>query len=214
MDAELLLERRSSGRRGRGRRRRPRGRGRRTARSAAPPRARSGRGRPSRPRRSARRGSGSRPCRAARGRRAGPSRGPASARRRRGRRRRRRRGRATGLWPPWRTSSAQILRGMSTSRPQPSPSPSTLPARWSIFCSDVERERRSARGSASRPGGPTRRSRRRPCPRRSAARRAAGRRAQGSSADALRDEFFNLTSGSAPSSSGRATGVDRRSRGL
>ena len=39
-----------------------------------------------------------------------------------------------GSWPPERTSSAQILRGMSSSRPQPSPSPSTLPARWSIFC--------------------------------------------------------------------------------
>ena len=34
----------------------------------------------------------------------------------------------TGLWPPERTSSAQILRGMSTRMPQPSPSPSTLPA--------------------------------------------------------------------------------------
>jgi hypothetical protein len=34
---------------------------------------------------------------------------------------------------PWRISSPQILVGMSTSRPQPSPSPSTLPARWSIF---------------------------------------------------------------------------------
>ena len=34
-----------------------------------------------------------------------------------------------------RTSSAQILRGMSISTPQPSPSPSTFPARWSIFSS-------------------------------------------------------------------------------
>ena len=40
-----------------------------------------------------------------------------------------------GSWPPLRTSSAQILRGRSSIRPQPSPSPSTLPARWSIFCS-------------------------------------------------------------------------------
>ncbi len=40
---------------------------------------------------------------------------------------------SAGLWPPERTSSAQILRGMSTRMPQPSPSPSTLPARWSIF---------------------------------------------------------------------------------
>ena len=44
--------------------------------------------------------------------------------------------RERGLCPPWRTSSAQILVGMSTRRPQPSPSPSTFPARWSIFCSD------------------------------------------------------------------------------
>ena len=62
--------------------------------------------------------------------------GPGSARRRCGRPRTRRRGRARGCGRPARTSSAQILRGMSTSRPQPSPSPSTLPARWSIFCSD------------------------------------------------------------------------------
>ena len=40
-----------------------------------------------------------------------------------------------GAWPPLRTSSCQIARGMSTITPQPSPSPSTLPARWSIFCS-------------------------------------------------------------------------------
>ena len=40
---------------------------------------------------------------------------------------------SAGLWPPVRTSSAQILRGMSTRIPQPSPSPSTLPARCSIF---------------------------------------------------------------------------------
>ena len=40
---------------------------------------------------------------------------------------------SAGLWPPERTSSAQILRGMSTRMPQPSPSPSTFPARWSIF---------------------------------------------------------------------------------
>ena len=39
--------------------------------------------------------------------------------------------------PPARISSAQILRGMSSSTPQPSPSPSTLPARWSIFWSAV-----------------------------------------------------------------------------
>ena len=39
-----------------------------------------------------------------------------------------------GSWPPLRTSSAQSLRGMSSSTPHPSPSPSTLPARWSIFC--------------------------------------------------------------------------------
>jgi hypothetical protein len=38
-------------------------------------------------------------------------------------------------WPPWRISSAQIFRGMSIRRPQPSPSPSTLPARCSIFSS-------------------------------------------------------------------------------
>ena len=40
---------------------------------------------------------------------------------------------SAGLWPPTRTSSAQILLGMSTRIPQPSPSPSTFPARWSIF---------------------------------------------------------------------------------
>ena len=38
-----------------------------------------------------------------------------------------------GAWPPWRTSSCQIRRGMSIITPQPSPSPSTLPARCSIF---------------------------------------------------------------------------------
>ncbi len=91
------------------------------------------RGPASSPCRGARRGSGSRRRPGPGGRRAGACRGPASARRRRGRRRSRRRGRATGLWPPARTSSAQILRGMSTRTPQPSPSPSTLPARCSIF---------------------------------------------------------------------------------
>ena len=40
---------------------------------------------------------------------------------------------SAGLWPPARTSSDQILRGMSTRTPQPSPSPSTFPARCSIF---------------------------------------------------------------------------------
>ena len=41
---------------------------------------------------------------------------------------------SAGSWPPTRTSSAQIFRGRSSITPQPSPSPSTLPARWSIFC--------------------------------------------------------------------------------
>ena len=181
MDVELLLELDHAGRRGRGRGARRRRRGRRAARSAAPPRARSGRARRSRPRRSARRGSRkppwpsssrascwicSRSCE-----RSTKTWATAKASSRV----------SEGLWPPARTSSAQILRGMSTSRPQPSPSPSTLPARWSIFCRARDRQRRSARGSASRPCGPRRRSRRRPCPRRSAERRAAGRRARASS---------------------------------
>ena len=44
------------------------------------------------------------------------------------------RGRKVTSWPSLRTSSAQSLRGMSRRTPHPSPSPSTLPARWSIFC--------------------------------------------------------------------------------
>ena len=92
VDAELHLELDQQLEEDASRAWRRRGRGRRSARSAAPPRARSDRARASRRRRFARRGSGSRPGRAARGRRAGSWRGPGSARRRCGRRRRRRRG--------------------------------------------------------------------------------------------------------------------------
>ena len=52
---------------------------------------------------------------------------------------------SAGLWPPARTSSAQIRRGMSTSIPQPSPSPSTFPARWSIFCRFASASRTGSR---------------------------------------------------------------------
>ena len=131
---------------------------------------------------------------------ADPSRGPRSARRTRGPRRRHRRARARGC-------------GLPAGPPRPRSWWGCPPAGRSRR----PRRRRCRRGGASsaasrapaapahgwgwRPCGPRRRSRRRPCPRRSAAIRAGDRPARANSASSL------VPPGSAPSSSGRATGL-------
>ena len=192
MDAELLLEgdlQVEAGAVGIGG---LRARGRRTARTAAPPPGRSARGPLSRRRRPARRGCGSRPCRVAHGRRGGPSPGPASARRRRARRRRRRPGRATGCVRP---AGPPRPRSWSGCRPAGrSRHPRRRRCRRGGASSGASRARGlRARGSASRRDGPTRRSRRRPCPPRSGERRSGRYARSGEKRSRWGDEFFNLT---------------------
>ena len=80
-----------------------------------------------------------------------------------------------GSWPPLRTSSAQILRGNVEQQRRSRRPRRRRCRRGGASSAGRGSPARSARGSASRPCGPRRRSRRRPCPRRWAARPAAGR---------------------------------------
>ena len=211
MDAELAARARSAGRRGRGRGARRRRRGRRPARSAAPPRARSGRAPASRRRRSARRGSRKPPR-------------PSSSR--------------ASCWTFSRSCGALdedvgdgegvvegergvVAAGADLLGPDLARDVDQQAAAVALAVDvagavehllqggDRQLDRLVAR--ASRPCGPRRRSRRRPCPRRWAARPAGGRPLWRVALDAAAAPDWASASDlpvSAPSSSGRATGQD------